>query len=70
MTASTPTGIDLGALDARIARALAALRLARVASARRGSPEYREAEARAETELNALLEYRHTVVHRPAGPWS
>ena len=66
MTASVPTEIELLALDRRITRALAVLRLARVVCARRHSPADRDAEARAETELNALLEYRHTVVHRPA----
>jgi hypothetical protein len=70
MTMSMPTAIDLMALDRRIARALAVLRLARVASARRNDPKNLDAEVRAETELNALLEYRHTVVHRPPTPFA
>ena len=65
MTASLPTETELLALDQRITHALATLRLARVVRARRHSPADRDAEARAETELNALLDYRHAVVHLP-----
>ena len=65
MTASMPTVIDVVVLDQRITRALAVLRLARIASARNGNPSNHDAEVRAENDLNALLEYRHTVVHRP-----
>ena len=68
MTASMSTGIDLEDLDRRIARALAVLRLARVASARRSNPKNLDSEALAESQLNSLLEYRHTVVHRPSTP--
>jgi hypothetical protein len=68
MTASMSTVIDLEDLDRRIARALAVLRLARVASARRSNPKNLDSEALAESQLNALLEFRYTVVHRSSTP--
>ena len=68
MTASTSTVVDLRTLDGRIARALAGLRLARAASARSGNPNNLGAEARAEIELNALLDDRYAVVHRASTP--
>jgi hypothetical protein len=68
MTASMPIVRDLMDLDGRIAQALAILRIARVASARRNSTRNVDAEARAETDLNALLEYRHILVRRSSTP--
>ena len=64
MTAPTPTRTDLGALDQHIARALGALRLARAAAARAGVPTNRDAEDRAEANLNGLLEYRYSTQRR------
>ncbi|SEO55609.1 hypothetical protein [Trujillonella endophytica] len=53
---------DLAVLDDRITAALRALRLARAASAHGGDPGCLRVEARAEAALNALLEYRHSVL--------
>jgi hypothetical protein len=66
MTAPAPTRTDLTVLDQQIVRALVALRLARLASARTSSPRDLDAEARAEANLNTLLEYRHAARRRPA----
>jgi hypothetical protein len=66
MTTPTPTRTELGALDERIVRALVALRVARAASARLTSPGNLQVEERAEGNLNALLEYRHSAQQRRA----
>jgi len=66
MTAPTPTRTDLGPLDEHIVDALVALRLARAASARASTSGNRDAEVRAEANLNGLLEYRHSTRRRPA----
>ena len=59
MTTAATKRTDFTALDARITHALFALRLARVVTARGRTSEDREAENRAEANLNALLDYRH-----------
>jgi hypothetical protein len=56
---------DLAWLDGRIAGALGALRLARVASARGPTAGSLLVEARAEADLNDLLEHRLAVVLAP-----
>ena len=68
MTASMPIERDLTDLDGRIAQALAILRIARVVAACQNSTRNVDAEARAETDLNALLEYRHILARRPSTP--
>jgi len=62
MTAPTPTRTDLGALDQHIVRALVALRLARTVSARSKNAPNCAAEARAEENLNNLLDYRNNLL--------
>jgi len=59
MATAAPTRTDFTVLDAQITHALFALRLARVATARGRTQEDREAEKRAEANLDALLDHRH-----------
>ena len=68
MTTFVRTQSDLSALDRHIGRALGALRAARAASARVCSHKNFQAEARAEADLNALLEYRHAAQQLSADP--
>jgi hypothetical protein len=58
MAVAAPTRTDLAALDAQITHALFALRLARIITARGRTAEDRDAERRAEANLNALLDHR------------
>ena len=64
MTASASTRTDFTTLDTRITQALSSLRLARIVSARAQTPDDRNVEQRAETNLNALLDYRHSAHRR------
>jgi hypothetical protein len=64
MTVSAPTRSGLTTLDTRITEALTALRLARRAVARRQTREDVCAAERAETNLNALLDYRYATQQR------
>jgi thermostable 8-oxoguanine DNA glycosylase len=66
MTAPATIPTDLAVLDQHIVRALVALRLARAASARADNRKNVEAEARAEANMNALLEFRHATRRRSA----
>jgi hypothetical protein len=59
MAAIAPPRPDFALLDTQITHALFALRLARVATARGRRQEDRDAEIRAEANLNALLDRRH-----------
>jgi hypothetical protein len=61
MSAPAPPRNDFTELDRKIVRALAALRAARLASARGRTTRTEEIEIRAEANLNALLDYRHTA---------
>ena len=58
MATAAPTRIDFTALDAQITHALFALRLARIVTARGRTQEDRDAEKRAEANLDALLDHR------------
>jgi hypothetical protein len=58
MAVAAPTRTDFAALDAQITHALFALRLARIITARGRTAEDRDAERRAEANLNALLDHR------------
>jgi hypothetical protein len=59
MAALAPVGTDFSVIDTQITHALFALRLARVVTARERRAEDRDAEKRAEANLNALLDHRH-----------
>jgi hypothetical protein len=59
MVTAAPTRTDFTMLDAQIAHALFALRLARAVTARGRTSEDEDAERRAEANLNALLDFRH-----------
>jgi hypothetical protein len=59
MAAVAPARTEVTALDAQITHALFALRLARIITARGRTAEDRDAEKRAEANLNALLDRRH-----------
>ena len=61
MTTPIRTLPDFATLDRRIADALGALRLARVASARYRNSDSVRAEQDAESRLNGLLECRHVA---------
>jgi hypothetical protein len=61
MTTYTPTRTDLSALDQQIVLALVTLRQARAATLGRSSPRNLAVETRAEANLNALLDYRHST---------
>ena len=63
MAAVAPTQTDRAVLDAQITDALFALRLARVVTARGRSQQDRDAENRAEANLNSLLDHRHDQQH-------
>jgi hypothetical protein len=58
MAVAAPTRTDFSALDAQITHALFALRLARIISDRGRTAADRDAERRAEANLNALLDHR------------
>jgi hypothetical protein len=58
MAAVAPARTEFTALDAQITHALFALRLARIITARGRTAEDRDAEKRAEANLNTLLEHR------------
>jgi hypothetical protein len=64
MTAPPLTAPDLGSLDRLLVQALAELRSARVRTARGSSREAVLAQERAESHLNALLDYRCAAVRR------
>ena len=64
MTASTPIRTGLTTLDARITQALTALRMARSVGARAKTQDNVIAEERAESDLNALLDYRYAARQR------
>ena len=64
MTVSAPPWDAFTVLDQRIARALTALRLARATSTRTATPRDEAGAARAEANLNALLEYRYRAQQR------
>jgi hypothetical protein len=59
MAAAASTRTKFAAIDEQITHALFALRLARVITARGRTAEDRDAERRAEANLNALLDHRH-----------
>jgi len=59
MATAAPTRTDFTVLDTQITNALFALRLARVVTARGRTQEDRDAEKRAEANLDALLDHRH-----------
>jgi hypothetical protein len=59
MAAVAPARTDVSVLDMQITHALFALRLARVITARGRTAEDRDAENRAEANLNTLLDHRH-----------
>jgi hypothetical protein len=65
MTAPVLTGPDLPVLDGLLVQALADLRSARARSARCSNQESLLAQARAESNLNALLDYRSAAARRP-----
>ena len=68
MTSSTGTGrAPFATLDMRIARALVALREARIAAARTSSAAALQRVARAEEDLDALLDYRRAFGQRLTG---
>jgi hypothetical protein len=58
MAPAAPTRTDFTTLDTQITQALFALRLARIVTARQRTAEDRDAERRAESDLNALLDHR------------
>ena len=58
MAVAARTRADFSALDAQITHALFALRLARIISDRGRTAADRDAERRAEANLNALLDHR------------
>ena len=59
MAPTAPARTDYAVLDTQITHALFALRLARIVTDRGRRAEDREAERRAEVNLNALLDHRH-----------
>jgi hypothetical protein len=59
MAAVAPARTDFSVLDTQITHALFALRLARIITARGHTAEDRDAEKRAEADLNGLLDHRH-----------
>ena len=59
MAAVAPARTDFSVLDTQITHALFALRLARIITARGRTAEDRDAEKRAEANLNTLLDHRH-----------
>ena len=67
MTAPVLTGPDLAVLDGLLVEALAELRSARGRTARSGNRESLLALERAESNLNALLDYRCAVARRHRG---
>ncbi|WP_147332095.1 hypothetical protein [Geodermatophilus marinus] len=68
MTAPAPPLDGLAVLDRLIVEAFADLRSARAAAARTGNRRNLDVLTRAEEHLDALLEYRHAVVHRASPP--
>jgi hypothetical protein len=64
MTTLAPPSDRFAVLDARIVRALADLRAARLACAQAGSRENVARRERAEACLDALLDYRSAAQHR------
>jgi hypothetical protein len=64
MPTSAPPRTAYAVLDQLIEQALADLRIARVASGRASSQQNVTQLERAEEHLNALLDYRHAVMHR------
>jgi hypothetical protein len=64
MTAPVLTGPDLAVLDTMVVQALAELRSARGRCAHRSGGDALAAQERAESQLNALLDYRSTVARR------
>jgi hypothetical protein len=64
MTTPVLTSPDLGTVDGLLVQALADLRSARLRCARGGSPEAVLAQDRAESNLNALLDYRSVAARR------
>lgn len=64
MTAATDTRTPFATLDARITGALLTLRQARLAVAHSPSAAALHLQARAEENLNSLLDYRSAVSHR------
>ncbi|MGY1712550.1 hypothetical protein ACI8AC_23870 [Geodermatophilus sp. SYSU D00758] len=64
MTAPAPPLDEFAVLDRLIIEAFTDLRSARASAARTGNRANLDLLTRAEEHLNALLEYRHAVVHR------
>lgn len=64
MTASATTGTSFATLDARIAAALLALRQARLAAAHSPTAAVLQDQARAEENLDALLDFRNALNSR------
>jgi hypothetical protein len=64
MTAPVLSGPDLAVLDGLLVQALAELRSARSRCTRHSGGDSLAAQERAESNLNALLDYRTAVAHR------